>query len=255
MPVTDALDGHRRAAADRRRRRGAGALRRSAAPDRASRPSPGATSSRWRSSTARARAEAADLRDLPRHSGAERRVRRHARAGHPVAGDRRARPQPACAAATSPYSLAHEVWIDKDSLLARLMRERLDATTTCEVNSRHHQAVKAVAPGFQRLRHRARRRHRGDRGSRRRGSASASSGIRRTSGGPANSGRSSKDSSTQRQRRSCHECSDAGTQECNGGLHSCIRALKGFSESRRQPPSRRAACWETGRTRRPASTR
>jgi putative glutamine amidotransferase len=45
------------------------------------------------------------------------------------------------------YSLAHEVWIEKDSLLANLMRERL-ADDTCEVNSRHHQAVKDVARGF-----------------------------------------------------------------------------------------------------------
>jgi putative glutamine amidotransferase len=46
-----------------------------------------------------------------------------------------------------PYSLAHEIWIEKDSLLSRLMRERLN-DDTCEVNSRHHQAVKAVAKGF-----------------------------------------------------------------------------------------------------------
>ena len=46
-----------------------------------------------------------------------------------------------------PYSLAHEVWIEKDSLLSKLMRERL-ADDTCEVNSRHHQAVKDVARGF-----------------------------------------------------------------------------------------------------------
>jgi putative glutamine amidotransferase len=45
------------------------------------------------------------------------------------------------------YKLAHEVWIEKDTLLSRLMRDRL-ADDTCEVNSRHHQAVKAVAPGF-----------------------------------------------------------------------------------------------------------
>ena len=44
--------------------------------------------------------------------------------------------------------LAHEVWIDKDSLLARLMRERLSDTDACEVNSRHHQAVRQIAPGF-----------------------------------------------------------------------------------------------------------
>ena len=44
-----------------------------------------------------------------------------------------------------PYELAHEVWIDKDSLLARLMRERLSDADSCEVNSRHHQAVKDLA--------------------------------------------------------------------------------------------------------------
>ena len=46
-----------------------------------------------------------------------------------------------------PYDLAHEVWVDKDSLLAKLMRERL-VDEALQVNSRHHQAVKAVAPGF-----------------------------------------------------------------------------------------------------------
>jgi putative glutamine amidotransferase len=45
-------------------------------------------------------------------------------------------------------SLAHEIWIEKDSLLSRLMRERLIDADTCEVNSRHHQAVKVVAGGF-----------------------------------------------------------------------------------------------------------
>jgi putative glutamine amidotransferase len=46
------------------------------------------------------------------------------------------------------YSLAHEVWLEKDSLLSSLMRERLSDADTCEVNSRHHQAVKDVASGF-----------------------------------------------------------------------------------------------------------
>ena len=46
-----------------------------------------------------------------------------------------------------PYTLAHEVWIDKGSLLSTLMRERL-ADDTCVVNSRHHQAVKGIATGF-----------------------------------------------------------------------------------------------------------
>jgi len=47
-----------------------------------------------------------------------------------------------------PYSRAHEVWIEKDSLLSTLMRERLIDADACEVNSRHHQAVKDVARGF-----------------------------------------------------------------------------------------------------------
>jgi putative glutamine amidotransferase len=47
-----------------------------------------------------------------------------------------------------PYELAHEVWVDKDSLLAKLLGERLVGSDTCEVNSRHHQAVKTVAPGY-----------------------------------------------------------------------------------------------------------
>jgi len=47
-----------------------------------------------------------------------------------------------------PYSLAHEVWLDKDTLLSRLMCERLSDADACEVNSRHHQAVKDVARGF-----------------------------------------------------------------------------------------------------------
>jgi putative glutamine amidotransferase len=46
-----------------------------------------------------------------------------------------------------PYMLAHEVWVDKDSLLSKLMRERL-VDESVEVNSRHHQAVKQVANGF-----------------------------------------------------------------------------------------------------------
>jgi putative glutamine amidotransferase len=48
-----------------------------------------------------------------------------------------------------PFDLAHEIWMDKDTLLARLMSERLGGADSCSVNSRHHQAVKQVAPGFQ----------------------------------------------------------------------------------------------------------
>jgi putative glutamine amidotransferase len=47
-----------------------------------------------------------------------------------------------------PMEFAHEIWIDSDSLLARLMRERLSDTDACEVNSRHHQAIRQIAPGF-----------------------------------------------------------------------------------------------------------
>jgi putative glutamine amidotransferase len=47
-----------------------------------------------------------------------------------------------------PYSLAHEIWIDKDTLLWRLLGEQLTGSDTCEVNSRHHQAVGRLAPGF-----------------------------------------------------------------------------------------------------------
>jgi putative glutamine amidotransferase len=45
-------------------------------------------------------------------------------------------------------ALAHEVWIDKDTRLAALMGERLSDADGCDVNSRHHQAVGQVAPGF-----------------------------------------------------------------------------------------------------------
>jgi putative glutamine amidotransferase len=40
-------------------------------------------------------------------------------------------------------TIAHDVWIAPDSLLDRLMRET-ETAGTCPVNSRHHQAVKAV---------------------------------------------------------------------------------------------------------------
>jgi putative glutamine amidotransferase len=46
------------------------------------------------------------------------------------------------------FDYAHEIWIEKESTLARLMSDRLSGADTCEVNSRHHQAVKALAPGF-----------------------------------------------------------------------------------------------------------
>jgi putative glutamine amidotransferase len=46
------------------------------------------------------------------------------------------------------YALAHEVWLDKDTLLARLMRERLSDADAFDVHSRHHQAGSRLAPGF-----------------------------------------------------------------------------------------------------------
>jgi putative glutamine amidotransferase len=45
-------------------------------------------------------------------------------------------------------AIAHDVWIDRSSLLARLLEERLEGGDSCAVNSRHHQALKTVAPGF-----------------------------------------------------------------------------------------------------------
>ena len=47
-----------------------------------------------------------------------------------------------------PFDLAHEIWLEQDSLLGRLMRERLSDADSCEVNSRHHQAVNRLADGF-----------------------------------------------------------------------------------------------------------
>jgi putative glutamine amidotransferase len=46
------------------------------------------------------------------------------------------------------FDYAHDVWIEERSLLARLMQERLAGSDSLAVNSRHHQAVKDVAPGL-----------------------------------------------------------------------------------------------------------
>lgn len=48
----------------------------------------------------------------------------------------------------TPFEMAHEIWVEKDSLLARLLRERLTDGDSCQVNSRHHQAVKTLAPNL-----------------------------------------------------------------------------------------------------------
>ena len=47
-----------------------------------------------------------------------------------------------------PMEFAHEIWIDKDTQLSRIMRERLSDGDACDVNSRHHQAIRQLAPGF-----------------------------------------------------------------------------------------------------------
>jgi putative glutamine amidotransferase len=46
------------------------------------------------------------------------------------------------------FALAHEVWVASGSRLSEVMAEKLDGET-CQVNSRHHQAVKIVAPGWE----------------------------------------------------------------------------------------------------------
>jgi putative glutamine amidotransferase len=51
--------------------------------------------------------------------------------------------------AAPPCAIAHEVWISKGSRLATLMQEKMVDADTCSVNSRHHQAVNRLAPGFE----------------------------------------------------------------------------------------------------------
>jgi putative glutamine amidotransferase len=46
------------------------------------------------------------------------------------------------------FAIAHEVWVAGGSRLAEVMAEKLEGET-CQVNSRHHQAVKAVAAGWE----------------------------------------------------------------------------------------------------------
>jgi putative glutamine amidotransferase len=46
-----------------------------------------------------------------------------------------------------PVTIAHDVWISEGSLLARVMRDRLEGDT-CAVNSRHHQAPKTPGEGL-----------------------------------------------------------------------------------------------------------
>ena len=46
------------------------------------------------------------------------------------------------------FHIAHEVWVAKDSKLWTIMADKLDGESL-QVNSRHHQSVKRVAPGFE----------------------------------------------------------------------------------------------------------
>lgn len=48
---------------------------------------------------------------------------------------------------TTPSTIAHEVWVAAGSKLAALMADRLEGDVLM-VNSRHHQAVRKLAPGF-----------------------------------------------------------------------------------------------------------
>jgi len=45
--------------------------------------------------------------------------------------------------------VAHEVWVSKESQLSTLLAEHMEDGETCHVNSRHHQAVAKIAPGFE----------------------------------------------------------------------------------------------------------
>jgi len=47
-----------------------------------------------------------------------------------------------------PHSIAHDIWIEPRSLLERLMGERFESGEACPVNSRHHQAPKALGEGL-----------------------------------------------------------------------------------------------------------
>jgi putative glutamine amidotransferase len=47
-----------------------------------------------------------------------------------------------------PCAIAHEVWVSKGSRLWTLLQEQMVDADTCSVNSRHHQAIRRLAPGF-----------------------------------------------------------------------------------------------------------
>ena len=88
--------------------------------------------------------------------------------------------------------IAHEVWVAKGSQLSTLLADHMEDGETCHVNSRHHQSVKDAAKGFDVTATSPDGVDRGDGESRTRRSASPCNGIRRISGGPANSASCSK---------------------------------------------------------------
>lgn len=47
------------------------------------------------------------------------------------------------------FAIAHEVWVSKGSKLSTLLADHMEDGETCHVNSRHHQAVKQAAKGFE----------------------------------------------------------------------------------------------------------
>jgi putative glutamine amidotransferase len=47
------------------------------------------------------------------------------------------------------HHIAHEVWVAKGTRLSGLLQEHMEDGETCHVNSRHHQSVRQVAPGFE----------------------------------------------------------------------------------------------------------
>jgi putative glutamine amidotransferase len=46
------------------------------------------------------------------------------------------------------FAIAHEVWVNTGTRLSTLLADHMEDGETCHVNSRHHQSVKDVAPGF-----------------------------------------------------------------------------------------------------------
>ena len=47
------------------------------------------------------------------------------------------------------YAIAHEVWVSPTSRLAALMKDDLEDGENCQVNSRHHQAVRHAGDGLE----------------------------------------------------------------------------------------------------------